>query len=94
MDEQREPHMHKTDGLEQAVYQIVVQGELDDKWSAWFTDVTIAFGRTGDDPPLTVLTAQMIDQARLRGILNKLWDMNLTVIALNRIEEPECRGEE
>ena len=84
--------MQKTDGLEQAAYRIVVQGELDAKWSAWFNDVTITFERADDDVPLTVLTAQMVDQSRLRGILNKLWDMNLTVISLNRLEEPECRG--
>ena len=85
--------MQKTGGLEQAVYRIVVQGELDDKWSAWFNDVMVTLERTGDDLPLTVLTAEVVDQARLRGILNKLWDMNLTVISLNRLEEPGCRGE-
>ncbi len=84
--------MQASNGLEQAVYQIVVQGDLDARWSAWFNDVTISFEQTGDDLPHTVLTASLVDQARLRGILNKLWDMNLTVISLSRLDKSASRG--
>ncbi len=33
--------------------------------------------------PITVLTGPVVDQAALRGILNRLWDLNLTVISVN-----------
>jgi len=32
------------------------------------------------------MTGAVIDQAKLRGIINKLWDLNLTLISVNRVE--------
>lgn len=72
---------------ELTVYQILVQGRLDEKWSAWFNDMTVTPEQAGDCMPFTTLTVHVVDQAKLRGILNKLWDMNLTVISLNRLGE-------
>jgi len=38
---------------------------------------------------LIVLTGPIADQAALRGLLSRLWDLNLTVIALRRIAPPD-----
>lgn len=66
---------------EQAVYQIKVQGKLDEKWSDWFNGMTVTF-----ESDITTLTGAVVDQAALRGILDKIWDLNLTLISVNRIE--------
>jgi len=70
----------------QVTYQIKVQGRLDENWSEWFNGVTIAFETERDGPPITTLTVAVADQAKLRGILSKMWDLNLTVISVVQIE--------
>lgn len=66
---------------EQAVYQIKVQGKLDEKWSGWFNGMTVTY-----ECDITTLTGVVVDQAALRGILDKIWDLNLSLISVNRIE--------
>jgi hypothetical protein len=69
-------------GLDQAaVYQIQVQGKLDESWSDWFSGMTITF-----EGGITTLTGPVADQAALRGILSKIWDLNLTLVSVTRIE--------
>ena len=63
------------------VYQIKVRGEIDARWSDWFDGVSIA-----SDGDVTTLIGPIIDQAVLRGILTKIWDLNLTLISVNSIE--------
>jgi len=63
------------------IYQIRVQGRLEARWSDWFNDFTI----TGDGNQ-TILTGPVVDQAALRGLLNKIWDLNLILISLERVE--------
>jgi hypothetical protein len=69
-------------GLDRPVsYQIKVQGQLDKKWSDWFNGMMIKF-----EDGITTLTGTVADQAKLRGMLSKIWDLNLTVISVSRIE--------
>lgn len=70
----------------QAVYRIRMEGVLDEKWSDWFNGMSIAFECTGDGPPITTLTGAVADQAKLRGMLSKIWDLNLTLISVVRLE--------
>ena len=75
--------------LDWATYQIRVRGKLDKRWSDWFDGMTIAFEKADDGTYITALTGPVTDQARLRGILSKLWDSNLTVLSVTRVETPE-----
>jgi hypothetical protein len=68
---------------ERALYQIKVGGELDDRWSDWFSGLTIVV--ESEIRPLTTLVGE-IDQAALRGVLNKIWDLNLALISVVPIE--------
>ena len=63
------------------VYQITVQERLDDEWSDWLDGTTIAHGNGR-----TTLTSPVIDQSALRGILNRIWDLHLTVISVTRTD--------
>jgi hypothetical protein len=72
---------------EQTVYRIRVRGALEEQWSDWFEGLTIALesDREGEHSPVTIITGA-IDQATLRGILNQVWDLNLALISVARIE--------
>ena len=65
-------------------YQIQVEGKLDEGWSEWFRDMTVTFERASDGSPITTLTGPVADQAALRGILNRIWDLHLTVLSVTR----------
>jgi len=73
-------------GPDEATYQVRVQGKLDKRWSDWFDTMTMAFERVDDGTPVTVLTGTVADQAGLRGILSRLWDANLTLLSVTRVE--------
>ncbi|MBN1284956.1 MAG: hypothetical protein JXB47_06140 [Anaerolineae bacterium] len=65
-------------------YRIKVYGHLDRRWSDWFGSVTLT---VEDDAagPVTTLTG-LVDQAALHGILLKIRDLNLVLIAVARLE--------
>jgi hypothetical protein len=65
-------------------YVVKVVGALTDSWSDWFSDMEIQVHRTTHGPTMTTLTGPVADQARLRGIVSKLWDLNLTIVSINR----------
>ena len=68
------------------IYQIIVQGCLDPSWSDWFDGMEIT-NETGKGAQLiTTFNGNMEDQSTLRGILNQLWDLNLTILSVNRVE--------
>lgn len=67
------------------VYQIKVQGRLNQRWSDWLGGV--AFSYESEESLITTLTAEIMDQSALRGILNKLWDLNLTLLSVTRFDE-------
>ena len=72
-------------GLDQAIYRIRVRGQLDDTWSQWFDNMTMVCEIASDDTRITVLTGAVADQPKLRGILARMWDLNLTVLSVERI---------
>ena len=66
-------------------YQVRVRGRLGPRWLHWFDDFEITV-ETGDDrTPVTTLTGTAVDQADLRGTLNKLWDLNLILLSVNQV---------
>jgi hypothetical protein len=65
-------------------YQIQIEGKLDEGWSEWFRDMTVTFERASDGSAITTLTGPVADQAALRGILNRIWDLHLTVLSVTR----------
>ena len=61
--------------------QIQVQGRLDEGWSDWFSGMTVT-----SESGVTTLTGTVADQAALRGILTRIWDLNLALVSVSRIE--------
>ena len=69
---------------EQATYQIRVQGWIGKRWASRFDDMAIVRESAPDGAPVTTLTGTVPDQAALRGMLNQLWDLNLTLISVRK----------
>ena len=70
-----------------ACYEIRVEGQLDASWAAWLGETQLT--HEGDS---TLLRSRLPDQVALRGLLGRLWDMNLTVIAVTRVHDQQTGG--
>ena len=68
-----------------AIYEIRVQGRLDQRWSTWFDGLTISY--EGED--ITVLRGPLVDEAALHGILIKVRDLALPLLAVSRVPANE-----
>jgi hypothetical protein len=66
-------------------YEIQVQGELDRSWEIYFKGLAITLTHSSKSS-ITTLIGPVADQPALRGLLCKLWDLNLTLIAVRRVE--------
>ena len=66
---------------EQVAYEIRVRGHLEARWSAWFDGLAM----TTQDDGTTLLVGDVADQAALHGLLRKLRDLGLPLIALTPI---------
>jgi len=68
----------------QWVYEIRIEGRLAERWSDWLHGLTISSETLTS---VTTLTTPAIDQATLRGILTKIWNLNLDLISVVRLEQ-------
>ncbi len=68
-----------------AIYQIKVQGRLDERWANWFDGMSIAFESAEDGSTITMLTGPVVDQAALYGLINRMRDLGLPLISVGRI---------
>jgi hypothetical protein len=66
-------------GMKQQRYEIRVEGHLTADWSDWFEGLAVCQEPSGE----TVLSGSL-DQAALHGVLAKLRDLGLTLVAVNR----------
>jgi hypothetical protein len=64
------------------IYQIRIQGQLGVEWADWFGGLTLTLEENGD----TLLTGPVADQAALHGLLKKVRDLGLTLIAVNPVD--------
>ena len=69
-------------GCKEAQYRIRVQGTLPPQWSAWFEGLSI-FHEAPDD---TVLVGKVTDQAALYGVISRVRDLGLTLVAIERVD--------
>jgi hypothetical protein len=65
-----------------AVYQIRLQGVLDETWQDSIGDFQIISYRNGqgDETPETLLVGKVPDQAALAGVLNLLYNLGLPLL--------------
>ena len=59
-------------------YEIKVKGHLDECWSEWFAGLKLTY-LEGD---VTLISGLLPDQAALHGLLERVRDLNLTLISV------------
>ena len=70
-------------------YQIRVQGHLGDTLCDWFAPLQVNNEPTGE----ATLTGPLRDQAELYGVLLKLYNLNFTLIAVQRTATANPSGD-
>ena len=73
------------DHYEPGHYEIRVRGHLDARWTDWFGGLTLTLKANGD----TLLTGLVVDQAALPGVLRKVRDLGLPLLAVIRVESAQ-----
>jgi hypothetical protein len=68
------------------IYQITVQGYLDERRVDWFDGMSIVPQEGAEGMSVTRLTGEVVDQAALHGLLRKLHDLGLSLLSIKRIE--------
>ena len=66
---------------EAAFYEIRVQGVLDESWSEWLCGLEVRPLDCGE----TVLAGHIRDQSALHGLLNRIRDLGLPLLGVERM---------
>jgi hypothetical protein len=66
--------------------EIKIKGRLDPRWSEWFAGVTVTL-LAGNE---TLLSGPLPDQAALHGLLERIRDLNLTLISVTCGAPPDA----
>ena len=66
-------------------YEIRLQGHLDTKWSEWFYDMAVSHESDGT----TILHGPLPDQVVLHSVLERIRDMNLTLINVSKVKDSD-----
>ena len=70
-----------SDSAHSSFFEIRVRGHLDESWSDWLDGLEMKLIDNGE----MILSGHIGDQAALLGTLNKLYGLNLTLLALTKI---------
>ena len=74
--------MEQNESNQQNTYRIRVKETLDRHFGDWLGNLTLIPQENGE----TLLVGTFTDQPALRGFLEQLWNLNITVITVERIE--------
>ena len=61
------------------VYKIKLAGHLDESWTDWFHGMKFTY----EQDTTTTIYGEITDQSALHGILKKIHDLNLTLLAIS-----------
>ena len=74
------------------IYRIEISGHLDAHWISWLEPLEITTEHDGNGRPVTVLTGPVNDSSEMRGLLTKIWDLNMELISLKQIDHGMLLG--
>ena len=64
-------------------FEIHIKGQLNSQWSEWLEGLEVKLLEDGE----MILLGNIIDQAALMGILNKLNRLNLTLLSVSEVKK-------
>jgi hypothetical protein len=70
-------------------YEIKIKGHLDPSWSEWFAGLQLSHL----DADETLLSGMLPDQSALHGLLERIRDLNITLISVTSDGSSTQRGE-
>jgi hypothetical protein len=74
--------MDQKDTNQSNTYRIRVKETLDNQSAVWIGNLTLIPQANGE----SLLVGLFADQPALRGFLDQLWNLNLTLISVERLE--------
>ena len=74
-------------------YRITVRGRVAPHWSRWLEDLQLSYRADGEDGTVTDLMGMLPDQSALQGVLNRIWNLNLTVLSVSTSADASDEGE-
>ena len=70
-----------------ARYKILVQGNLDERWSGRLGGLIVSTISNEEGGVRTQLVGELMDQAALHGVLSTLYELQLPIIAVFHIND-------
>ena len=67
------------------LYEIRLEGHLDQHWSTWFDGMSV----TRADDGTTTLRGLLVDQAALHGLLAKVRDLGASLMSVEVVADPD-----
>ena len=83
-----EPHASTEDHREPGCYEIRLKGHLDARWADQFEHMSFTHASDGT----TILAGPVVDQAALYGLLRKVRDLGLPLLAVNLVDPKQANG--
>jgi hypothetical protein len=75
-------------------YRIKIEGKIDPSWSDWLSGMQLISRKEADGMTVTTLSGAIADQAALRGLLNRMWDLNLVVRSVEQVDPTPTSNKE
>ena len=69
-------------------YEIRLEGRLDDRWTAWFDGLAL----THDSDGTTTLRGDVVDQAALHGLLQRIRDLGVPLVSVTHLDPQQSEG--